>query len=74
MGFGSLGNGRASVNTWRYPAFISLSITKRPGVWTNFSKCGIPYARRKLSGKHRMWGSSFARLSVRSLTIGASQG
>src|SRR6516162_624344 len=28
-GAGSLGNGRASVNTWRYPAFTSLSTTKR---------------------------------------------
>src|SRR5205085_5518235 len=73
-GFGSWGNGRASVYTSRYPAFISLSTATRLGVWMNLSKCGIPYARIKLSGQHRICGSSFARLLVRSLTMGTSQG
>src|SRR5678809_1089434 len=38
----------------------------------NFNKCGSPYARRKLSGRHRMCGSSMASLAVRCFTIGTS--
>src|SRR6185503_15790706 len=41
-GVGSIGSGRPSVNTCRYPAFHSLSTIRRPGVWTNFSRCGMP--------------------------------
>src|SRR5215831_13650953 len=38
-GVGSLGRGLASVNTWRYPPFISVRTTKRLGECTNFNKC-----------------------------------
>ena len=33
---------------------------RRPEVWTNFNRCGKPYARMNVSGRQRTCGSSFA--------------